>query len=132
MNKLLSMGRDPNSPTSLVHQAFKYLYIVTKVRGYKYISRLFPHEVTDLEPALSLLQKQDPTDCETWETRYVLLLWLSLLAMVPFDMARFDGSSTGNVSERRVSVVDRILELAKKYVKVSDKPRDAAALLLAK
>ena len=45
----------------------------------------------------------------------MLLLWLSLLAMVPFDMARFDGSGTGDVSERRVSVVDRILELAKVF-----------------
>lgn len=26
--------------------------------------RLFPHEVTDLEPVLSLLHKQDQTDCE--------------------------------------------------------------------
>ena len=85
MNRLLGMGRDTNAPPALVHQAFKYLYIVTKVqnhctvlecvlsqmhcwlvqvRGYKYISRLFPHQVTDLEPVLSLLQKQDPTDCE--------------------------------------------------------------------
>ncbi|XP_062507532.1 tubulin-specific chaperone D-like [Corticium candelabrum] len=125
------MGRDVNSHPVLMHQAFKYLYIVTKVRGYKFILRLFPHEVTDLEPVLSLLQQQDDSDCQTWETRYMLLLWLSLLAMVPFDMVRFDGSGTDGRCQR-APVVDRMLELAKRYLQVTDKSRDAAALLLAK
>lgn len=31
MDRLLGMGRDVNSPPVLVHQAFKYLSIVTKV-----------------------------------------------------------------------------------------------------
>ena len=30
--RLLDMGRDVNSHPVLMHQAFKYLYIVTKVR----------------------------------------------------------------------------------------------------
>ena len=54
-------------------------------------------------------------DHQTWEARYVLLLWLSIVCMIPFDMARFDGlkeAVTGAV-ERRRPVVDRILETAK-------------------
>lgn len=46
----------------------------------------------------------------------MLLLWLSLVAMVPFDMSRFDGSGTGEFGQRRAPVVDRILELAKVWL----------------
>ena len=45
----------------------------------------------------------------------MLLLWLSIVCMIPFDMARFDGlreEATGTV-ERRRPVVERILETAK-------------------
>ena len=42
----------------------------------------------------------------------MLLLWLSLVAMVPFDMVRFDGSGTDGRCQR-APVVDRMLELAK-------------------
>lgn len=45
----------------LSHQAFRFIYLLSKVRGAKIIVRWFPHEVSDLEPVLQLLQKQDPT-----------------------------------------------------------------------
>ena len=37
---------------------------------------------------LSLAQAQDPADTGSWETRYILLLWLSIIAMIPFDISR--------------------------------------------
>ena len=55
------------------------------------------------------------TTVQTWETRYVLLLWLSIVCMIPFDMARFDGlkdTTDGGLGRRR-PVVERILETAK-------------------
>ena len=55
----------------------RVVYALCKVRGYKSVVKLFPHEVADLEPTLRLLQCQDNSDHTTWETRYVLLLWLS-------------------------------------------------------
>ena len=45
-------------------QAFRYLYLISKVRGAKIMVRWFPHDVKDFEPVLVALQQQDPHDCE--------------------------------------------------------------------
>lgn len=37
---------------------------VFQVRGYKLFLRLFPHEVTDLQPVLDMIVDQNPKDCE--------------------------------------------------------------------
>ncbi|NXD20356.1 TBCD protein, partial [Spelaeornis formosus] len=132
MNSLLEIVRDSGSPPSLVHLAFKFLYIITKVRGYKRFLPLFPHEVRDLQPVLDMLAKQNPRDPETWETRYMLLLWLSMICLIPFDLARFDGNLVSVEGQERQPTMDRILEIAKRYLVVSDKARDAAAVLVSK
>lgn len=46
----------------LMHQAFKYLYCISKVRGPKVVVRWFSHEVSDLVPVMQLLQQQDRRD----------------------------------------------------------------------
>ncbi|NXD96985.1 TBCD protein, partial [Chaetorhynchus papuensis] len=132
MNSLLAIVRDSASPPPLVHLAFKFLYIITKVRGYKRFLPLFPHEVRDLQPVLDMLAKQNPRDPETWETRYMLLLWLSMICLIPFDLARFDGNLVSMEGQARQPTMDRILEIAKCYLVVSDKARDAAAVLVSK
>uniref|UniRef100_A0A8V1AI94 Tubulin-specific chaperone D n=1 Tax=Gallus gallus TaxID=9031 RepID=A0A8V1AI94_CHICK len=132
MNMLLDIIRDSGSPPVLFHLAFKFLYIITKVRGYKLFLRLFPHEVTDLQPVLDMIVDQNPKDCETWETRYMLLLWLSMICLIPFDLARFDGNILSEEGHTRMPTMDRILEIAKCYLVVSDKARDAAAVLVSK
>ncbi|NXE38802.1 TBCD protein, partial [Ptilorrhoa leucosticta] len=132
MNSLLDIVRDSASPPPLVHLAFKFLYIITKVRGYKRFLPLFPHEVRDLQPVLDMLAKQNPRDPETWETRYMLLLWLSMICLIPFDLARFDGNLVSMEGQARQPTMDRILEIAKCYLVVSDKARDAAAVLVSK
>ncbi|NWJ02836.1 TBCD protein, partial [Crypturellus undulatus] len=131
MNSLLDIVRDTESPPPLIHFAFKFLYIITKVRGYKSFLQKFPHEVGDLQPVLDMLADQNPKDCETWETRYMLLLWLSMICLIPFDLARFDGHLSEE-GDNRVSTMDRILTIAKCYLVVSDKARDAAAVLVSK
>nr|XP_033817099.1 tubulin-specific chaperone D isoform X1 [Geotrypetes seraphini] len=131
LHSLLDMLQDKNSPPALVHLTFKFLYIITKVRGYKILLRLFPHEVTDVQPVLDLLALQNPKDCETWETRYMLLLWLSMTCLIPFDLARFDGNMAG-AGSTRMSVMDHILEIAKTYLLVSDKAQDGAPVLVSK
>ncbi|KAG3268215.1 tubulin folding cofactor D [Ictidomys tridecemlineatus] len=132
MNLLLDMVRDKTSPAALVHLAFKFLYIITKVRGYKVFLRLFPHEVADVQPVLDMFSGQNPTDHETWETRYMLLLWLSMTCLIPFDFSRFDGNLLAQPEETRVSTMDRILRIAQAYLAVSDKARDAAAVLVSR
>ncbi|NWU62501.1 TBCD protein, partial [Pterocles burchelli] len=132
MNSLLDIVWDKGSPPPLIHLAFKFLYIITKVRGYKRFLPLFPHEVGDLQPVLDMLADQNPKDSETWETRYMLLLWLSMICLIPFDLARFDGNIISEEGHTRMPTMDRILTIAKCYLVVSDKARDAAAVLVSK
>ncbi|CAN9505641.1 unnamed protein product [Ophioblennius macclurei] len=132
VNLLLDYTRNEKSPASLIHLAFKFLYIISKVRGYKVFMQLLPHEVADLPPVLDLLSRQDPTDSETWETRYMLLLWLSMTCLVPFDLYRLDGHMESDSGKPRESTMDRILAIAKDYLVVNDTPRDAASVLVSK
>ncbi|KDO16436.1 hypothetical protein SPRG_18037, partial [Saprolegnia parasitica CBS 223.65] len=74
--------QDPTQ-RALLHRSCQVIYLLCKVRGYKTIVKLLSHEVSEFEPVLLLLQSQDRDDCATWEIRYVLLLWLSILALVP-------------------------------------------------
>ncbi|XP_032097084.1 tubulin-specific chaperone D isoform X3 [Sapajus apella] len=132
MNSLLDIVRDQTAPASLVHLAFKFLYIITKVRGYKIFLRLFPHEVADMEPVLDLVANQNPKDHETWETRYMLLLWLSVTCLIPFDFSRLDGNLVTQPGQTRMSIMDRILQIAESYLVVGDKARDGAAVLVSR
>jgi hypothetical protein len=44
-------------------------------------------------------------DTDNWQTRYMLLVWLSIVCMVPFDLHRFDGLNQNN------SIMDRLLKI---------------------
>uniref|UniRef100_A0A7N6AQK4 Tubulin-specific chaperone D n=1 Tax=Anabas testudineus TaxID=64144 RepID=A0A7N6AQK4_ANATE len=132
MDILLDFVRSEQSPPSLVHMSFRFLYIICKVRGHKIFLQLLPHEVADVQPVLDLLSRQDPKDSETWETRYMLLLWLSMTCLIPFDLSRLDGNLESDGSKPREPIMDRILEIAKSYLVVSDTPRDAASVLVSK
>ncbi|ESP04000.1 hypothetical protein LOTGIDRAFT_156603 [Lottia gigantea] len=125
--ELLKITRDVSSPTDLINEAFKYVYLITKMRGYKVVLRLFPHEVVDVEPVMALLIKQNPTDFTCWETRYVLLLWMSMLCKIPFDLTRLDVKGQAGQKE---PIMDRIYQIGQSYLYVIDKCRDAAAFML--
>ncbi|XP_063077112.1 tubulin-specific chaperone D [Engraulis encrasicolus] len=132
VNMLLDYIRSEKTPPLLLHLEFKFLNIISKVRGYKIFMQLLPHEVADMQPVLDLLCRQDPQDSETWETRYMLLLWLSMTCLIPFDLSRLDGNLNSDPGQVRESIMDRILAVAKSYLTVSDKSRDAAAVLVSK
>ncbi|KAG8955854.1 hypothetical protein FRC04_006301 [Tulasnella sp. 424] len=101
---------------SLIHH-------LIKTRGAKTAVRFFPHTTEDLEVALAYLSTQDATEPMNWETRYIVLLWLSLVAMLPFDLAQFDGENPGSTFER--------LEIAgKNNLDKAGLEREGAALLL--
>jgi hypothetical protein len=57
----------------------------------------FPHEIYELEP-LFQIYLSIPRDSE-WETRYIVLLWLSLIVMNPFDLSIIDSSLYGILIE---------------------------------
>lgn len=132
LDMLLELIRSETSPPLLVHLSFKFLYIISKVRGYKIFMQVLPHEVSDMQPVLDLLCRQDPKDTETWETRYMLLLWLSMTCLIPFDLSRLDGGPSSDPEQNREPIMDRILSVAKCYLQVGDKSRDAASVLVSK
>ncbi|KAI8998338.1 tubulin folding cofactor D C terminal-domain-containing protein [Gaertneriomyces semiglobifer] len=107
---------------------FHYLYHLTKVRGYKTIIKLFTHEAADLEPVLEFLEKiaESSRNPLFWESRYVLLLWLSLLCMVPFDLQTIDSG----VAFGRPPLVERIVNLCKVYLYAIGKEHEGAAVVL--
>lgn len=104
------------------------MHSVTKMRGYKKIVQYLPHEVVDFEFVLQLLAKQDPFDFTNWYTRYMLLLWLSIVCMIPFDLSKFDA----NTEDASSLIMNRVINLSVPYLFLSDKSRDAAAYLLGK
>uniref|UniRef100_A0A1B6E9Z8 Tubulin-specific chaperone D n=1 Tax=Clastoptera arizonana TaxID=38151 RepID=A0A1B6E9Z8_9HEMI len=126
LSNIVTLVRNPDLSLEIKHKAFKYLQLLTVVRGYKVVAQHLPHEVSDLEPTLKLLEEQDEKDPETWETRYSLLIWLSIIVMIPFHMSRLDGDSS------KATIMSRLVEICKKYLKVTDTCRHAAAFLSAK
>ncbi|KAG8857950.1 hypothetical protein FRB96_005441 [Tulasnella sp. 330] len=104
------------------------IYQVIKTRGAKTASegRYFPHTIDDLDIALGTLQAASKHPTWHWERRYVVLLWLSLIVMIPFDLAQFDterGSGT---------TVAALEDAGRQYLTKAGLERDAAALLLAR
>lgn len=135
LGKLLGKIRDPNSESDLVHACFKYLYILSKVRTYKALIKFLPHELSDLEFALDLLEKQDPKVFANWETRYMLLLWMSILVLNPFHMSRLDAYAMEGVLENcntHKTKMERIFDICKTYSEHNDTCAAITAFLSAK
>lgn len=130
------------------------VYTLCKVRGYKTISKLFPHSVENLEPTFKLLEKyrdgartpapqiSESTAAETnlhpllfqahkfaldeieWRVPYVLLLWLSVIGLIPFDLNALDNDS-GDVPLKH-----KLLDIGHHFLQESSITRNAASELL--
>ena len=61
-----------------------------------------------------------------WALRYVVLLWLSLVCMIPFDLAQFD--ETDGVGKTATSIES----LAKGFLGKAGLERESAAILLSR
>lgn len=97
-----------------------------------FLVNFFPHQVTDLSIALDYLTApggpaQAPSQ---WPLRYIVLLWLSLIIMLPFDLSRFDDDviPSGN----HTSTAHKVQSLAIGYLGHAGLEREAAAILLSK
>jgi hypothetical protein len=110
----------------LFHLVCKFLYHISKLRGFKNTTRHFPHEASQLHLAISLLQSQSTAEASNWQTRQILLLWLSVLVLTPFHLKRFDDG------EEKHSLMQRIYSLILEYLPLSEKSSDAAAFLAAR
>lgn len=76
---------------------------------------------------MRLLEKQNPSDVETWETRYVLLIWLSIISKIPFPLSRLEVSDVN--FEQSITV--RILKICKLFCLSKDACAAAAVFLIA-
>ncbi|CAG8736301.1 24921_t:CDS:10 [Gigaspora margarita] len=113
-----------------IKRLFILLYYMMKIRGFKTIVKFFTHEVSDLEPTFYFMAAQNPQDYTGWETRYVLLIWLSLICMIPFDLKTVD--SLAVAEENKFPLMNHMIELSKFYLKATGKERDGAAVLLSR
>lgn len=120
------------------------VYTLVTVCGYKSVIKFFPHQVSDLELAVSLLEKchtknvanslrQESTG--EMETKCIILLWLSILVLIPFDISSVD-TSIANTNyagmDEPPPLVVRILEICKDYLSTAGPMRTISGLLLSK
>ncbi|PPQ80979.1 hypothetical protein CVT25_015132 [Psilocybe cyanescens] len=110
------------------HRTANMLYCYVKFRGYKTIVRFFPHEIADLSMALEFMLIPHGI-VEThwhWPVRYVMLLWLYIICLIPFDLAQFDETD-------QIGQTAKTLEsVAKTYIGAAGLEKEAAALLLSR
>ncbi|XP_008554133.1 tubulin-specific chaperone D [Microplitis demolitor] len=127
IGNILTIIHDQVISDDMKNYAFKYLFLLMSVKTYKKLVTYLPHEVADLLPVLRMLEKQDPSDLSTWETRYVLLIWLSIISKIPFPLSRLETSSSVDPSE---TILVRILVVCKRYCLVKDSCLFAAVFLI--
>jgi len=60
-----------------------------------------------------------------WGLRYVVLFWISLVCMIPFDLAQFDEGDAGQTAHA-------LVKIGKENLSRSGMEREAAALLLSR
>jgi len=111
--------------TSDMGNIFGVLCTIMNVRGYKTVIKLFPHEVSDMEPVTEMLQH---CDYKQYIVPYVLVLWLSIIVLVPFDLTTIDSGSSSN----QVELVKKIIKLGRDRIDSAGKLRDAASVMLSK
>ncbi|XP_030470997.1 tubulin-folding cofactor D [Syzygium oleosum] len=120
------------------------IYSLVTVCGYKAVIKFFPHQVSDLELAVSLLEKCHDTNSVTslrlestgeMEAKCVILLWLSILVLVPFDIASVDSSVACNNELGELEpapLVSRVLGFCKDYLSSAGPMRTISGLLLSR
>ncbi|MCJ1251940.1 hypothetical protein MMC30_009178 [Trapelia coarctata] len=147
----------PQYPTMpLPRAACKLLYSFCKIRGPKVITRFFNNEPMYLEHMLDAFESRnglhhlertkDGQDIRghtglVWQETYIMLLWLSHLLLMPFDLASI-GSLKPCESENLLSLQDvplpsglpplaaRLMSVGIEYLVSAGKEREAAVLLL--
>ncbi|KAI9032334.1 armadillo-type protein [Hyaloraphidium curvatum] len=120
-----------------VHQLLEVLYGICSVRGSKTTVRLFTNSPAELTPLLAFLSliPRPSVDYRPWASRFVVLLWLSLVVMVPFDLRTIDSSAALTVEgdEGRPGLLRQIIESCKNmFAQATGKDGEAAGILLAR
>ncbi|KAG2047927.1 ARM repeat-containing protein [Suillus hirtellus] len=115
-------ARGAQSSRSRVERLADLLHNYIKFRGF------FPHEVSDLSIALDFIRLpsgpvKDPSQ---WGLRYAVLLWLSLICRIPFDLQKFDDTTRSGETANAIELV------GKDRLNMAGLEREGAATLLAR
>lgn len=105
---------------------YECLYNLCNVRGYKTVVKFFPHEAADLEPCVEMLHF---LETQNYWIPCMLCLWLSIIVLVPFDIATMDSKKAGDQYE---TLVKRILNIGHDFITTTGKIRDFAAIMVSK
>ncbi|KAF8713101.1 Tubulin folding cofactor D C terminal, partial [Rhizoctonia solani] len=116
--------------TTRLYQLATLMYWYSKTRGMKSIVPFFPHTVQDLPLALRFAEEKEVflSKSESWGLRYVTAMWLSLICMIPFDLARFDEPD----AQFERLTANRLDSIGKRYLTYPGIERESAAMLLAR
>lgn len=143
-SKTIQLGADSEEVLEIIQPICIIVYSLVTVCGYKAVIRFFPHQVSDLELAVSLLDKCHYTNAMTslrqestgaMEAKCVILLWLCILVLVPFDISTVDTSIASNTTVGELEpapLVLRIIGFCKDYLSNAGPMRTIAALLLSR
>ncbi|KAL9234376.1 hypothetical protein vseg_009256 [Gypsophila vaccaria] len=143
-SKALDLADKSDDILEVVKPLSVIIYTLVTVCGYKAVIKFFPHQVSDLELAVSLLEKCHTTTATSslrqestgeMEAKCVVLLWLSILVLVPFDISSVDTSMTQSHNlkgDEPPPLVLRILVFCKDYLSSAGPMRTISGLLLSK
>ncbi|CAN1345940.1 Tubulin-folding cofactor D [Linum perenne] len=144
-SRTIELGVDSEEIIQVMKPICIILYTLVTVCGYKAVTKFFPHQVSDLELAVSLLDKCHKTASATslrqestgeMETQCVILLWLSVLVLVPFDISSIDtsivSSCQGSEDDEPAPLVLKILNFSKDYLSSAGPMRTMSGLLLSR
>ncbi|KAH0297034.1 cell morphogenesis protein-like protein, partial [Aureobasidium melanogenum] len=137
----VQQAKSPSSLTvSLDVAASKLLYTFCKVRGEKIIIGFLNNEPRYLELVLANLEDFRTLSAESdtaWEKSYVLLLWLTHLMLVPFDLSSISAVAQPpevhehmSLQPQVPSIARRVIALGIHYLASATREQDAAAKML--
>ena len=99
------------------------IYNICKIRGFGPISKFFSSEVSIFENVINFLISLPVVHVSNWTVNYVLILWSSLLAMVPFDIDTIDSKGF---------LINNLFSYLKEELLFSSNVRDISAYGLSK
>jgi hypothetical protein len=99
------------------------MMFVPNIDRFVIAARFFPHEVADLERTFAYLEALNHDATVTWEARFVLLLWLAIIVLIPFALKIVDSSEDATLASKMHAV-------AKNYLNDTGVIQNAAAMLI--
>eukprot|EP01018_Ginkgo_biloba_P017523 Gb_00473 [translate_table: standard] len=143
--KTIELGAESQSIMEIIKPLCIIIYTLVTVCGYKTVIKFFPHQVSDLELAVSLLERcHQVTSISSsireestgeMETKCTMLLWLSILVLIPFDMSSVDTALAETClfsKDAPPPLVERMIIVCKDYLSSPGPMRKMAGLLLSR